>query len=165
MSDQAANLSPAGIPRELSQKMAMYIQETSEIIEDLRTENTQLKEAAGTCSKCGKPNCSCGCDKKASEEALEEGRIVETVDHLIQAGFLKQSGRDQAIASVKADPANALLSFVDKLASQQITAPNALPKLGKAVAKEGQESGAAPEKEKRASDSNFEATFDHLNVD
>jgi hypothetical protein len=155
MSDQATNLSPAGIPEELSQKMAMYIQETTEIIADLRTENTQLKEAASTG----------GNDKQASEEAPEEGRIVETVDHLIQAGFLKQSSRDQAIASVKADPANALLSFVDKLASQQIATPETMPKLGKAVAKEGQESGAAPEKEKRASDSNFEATFDHLNVD
>lgn len=139
------------VPPELAQKMASYIQETDELIQELKAENSQLKQAA------------VGSDKQASEGAVEGGRITEVVDHLIQAGFLKESSRDQAISSVTANPATALLDFCDKLASQRIVVPNQLPSLGKAVDKPGQMSGTTSE-EKRASDKQFENTFDNLNV-
>jgi hypothetical protein len=148
---------------ELAQKMASYIQETDGLIQELKAENLQLKQAATGCKKCGENPCSCGCDKQASEGAVEGGRITEVVDHLIQAGFLKESSRDQAISSVTANPATALLDFCDKLASQRIVTPNQLPRLGKAVDKPGQLPSAASE-EKRASDKQFESTFDNLNA-
>jgi hypothetical protein len=147
---------------DLRQKIAEYVQETDALITELRTENQQLKEAASGCKKCGETPCSCGCDKEASEGVMEAGRIVTAVDHLIQAGFLKESTRDSAVQAVTADPANALMDFCEKLAAQQIVPVAQMPTLGKAVAKPGQESNAASDK--RASDTNFEATFDSLGV-
>jgi len=139
------------VPPELSQKMASYIKETDELITELRTENAQLKEAAASSQK------------QASEGVVEDNRITEVVDHLVQAGFLKESSREQAITSVKENPATALLDFVDKLAAQRIAPPQSVPSLGKPV---DRPTSAAPTAtaEKRASDKSFEATFDNLNA-
>lgn len=149
MTTQAAQtLGSTQVHPELAQKMASYIKETDELVTELRTENSQLKAENS--------------QKTASEGVVEDGRITEVVEHLVQAGFLKESSRDQAIASVTENPATALLDFVDKLAAQRITPPGRLPSLGKPIDRPGSPSDVAPNSaEKRASDKAFEQTFDH----
>lgn len=153
------------LPPELAQKVATYIKDTDELIQELKAENAQLKIAASGCDKCGCNPCKCeGRNKEASEGVMEGARITEVVDHLVQAGFLKESSREQAVVSITEKPATALLDFVDKLAAQRIVPTSQVQTLGKPVEKPTKADYRSPDKEKRASDTAFEATFDNLNA-
>ena len=155
---------------ELRDKIAAYIGETDDImksqaarIEELTQKCASLEKLAkcGGCDEDDCPDCNSGYEKKAS---LEKTAVDETVNKIIQAGFLKEAHRQQALQAIADDPAGALLDFIDKLAAQRIALAHngaQMPKLGHAVST-GQESVSA--QEVRDSDRSFEQTFDNLAV-
>jgi hypothetical protein len=132
---------------ELAQKVAMYIKETDALIHELKSERDAFQQKAASL------------EKNASGSPIEMAKITAVVNQVIQAGFLKQADRDKAIQAISAQPANALLSFVEKLASQRISAGAQMPKLGRAVGTET-ESGSAPTV--RESDRVFEQRFNNF---
>jgi hypothetical protein len=155
------------LTKEAAADIATYVADTQSIISDQSAEIRNLKEKLasvdGKCS-CGKDYDQCstcadsGQDKQAS---LTNSAIEDTVDKVIQAGFLKEGSRQQALQAIQEDAANSLLTFLDKLADQRIDSGSAgaeMPKLGHAVPT-GQESASA---QSRESDRAFEQCFDNL---
>ena len=138
MQDQAI----MDVAPETAEKIAMFIGETDELIQELRHERNFLRNKVG------------------SYASGPEREVVETtVDHLVDAKFLKQADREQAVTAILDDPATALLSFCDKLAVRRCESEAAvMPKLGHAV--DGiLESDFAPSRE---SDKAFEHRFNAL---
>jgi len=136
-------------PQEMQQKVAQYIQETDALLHEQRDTITQLTQKVAGLEQG---------QKQASEAAVEESAVITAVDHLIQAGFLKKANREASVAAIVKNPATELLSFVDKLASQRIGAASTVP-LGRSIPSASKlASGTAP----RASDQQFEATFNNL---
>ena len=132
---------------ELAQKVASYIKETDALITELKTERDSLRQKTAAL------------EKNASGTPLDAAAVVTAVDHVIQAGFMKQADRDKAIKAITTQPALALLSFVDKLASQRISVRDTgMPKLGRAV-ETPVVPGSAPVRE---SDRVFEQRFDNF---
>ena len=75
---------------------------------------------------------------------------------------MKQADREKAVQAIIAQPATALLSFVDKLASQRISARDGgMPALGHAVTSTP-EAGSAPMT--RESDRVFEQRFNNFSA-
>ena len=158
---------------EAAQKIALFIGDTTELLYELGQERDFLREKVailekqGDCeqhSYSGEGPCP-DCDEpvkqvEASYASGPEREVVETtVDHLVDAQFLKQADRDQAVTAILDDPATALLSFCDKLAVRRCESEAAvMPKLGHAV--DGiLESDSAPSRE---SDKAFEHRFNAL---
>jgi hypothetical protein len=128
-----------------AEKIAMFIGETDALLQELRYERDFLRNKVATLQKTGRCDdhnydgdgtCpKCGPEKKASYAAGPEREVVETtVDHLVDAKFLKHADREQAVTAILDDPATALLSFCDKLAVRRCESEAAvMPKLGHAV--------------------------------
>ena len=170
----AAQVDIESIPPELREKIAEYIGATDQVIEDQKVQINELtekvagleKSAADPCKGCGGKvedgKCS-KCGDMYKTASLEQGVVDATLDKIVQAGFLKEGNRQQALQAISEDPAGALLDFIDKLATNRIETVNAgqaeMPKLGHAVPT-GQESASAPEV--RESDQAFETVFDNL---
>jgi len=157
-------------PEELREKIAAYHNETIATMQSKDSDIKALTEkvadleqklAAKECKGCDNPTCSC--NSKQKEASLEKTAVDGTVDKIIQAGFLKEAQREQALQAIADDPAGSLLDFLDKLASQRIQNARAqadmMPKLGHAV-ETGQETASALDV--RDSDRSFEQTFDNL---
>ena len=137
---------------ETAEKIAVFIGETDALLQELQYERDFLRnkvatlEKAGVCDDhnyAGEGTCP-ECDKSAEKqiEASQkiatfgpEREVVETtVDHLVDAKFLKQADRGQAVTAILDDPATALLSFCNKLAVRRVESEAAvMPKLGHAV--------------------------------
>ena len=170
------------IAPEMAEKIATFIGETDTLLNDLRYERDFLRNKVaalekqgfceehnvkGPCFKCGDPVPS----DESSDGDSDDGKtasyapgpkreVVETtVDHLVDAKFLKQADREQAVTAILDDPATALLSFCNKLAVRRCESEAAvMPKLGHAV--DGTlESDFALERE---SDKAFEHRFNAL---
>ena len=131
-----------------AEKIAMFIGETDSLLQELRQERDFLRNKVAALQKTGRcddhnhygdspcPECDGSVKQvEASYAAGPEREVVETtVDHLVDAQFLKQADRDQAVIAILDDPATALLSFCDKLAVRQVESEAAvMPKLGHAV--------------------------------
>ena len=141
MQDQAIT----DIAPETAEKIAAFIGETDSLLQELRHERDTLINKVASLQKMGRcddhnyygeGSCpECGPEKKASYAAGPEREVVETtVDHLVDAKFLKQADREQAVIAILDDPATALLSFCDKLAARRCESEAAvMPKLGHAV--------------------------------
>jgi len=157
------------LTKEAAADIATYVSDTQSIIKDQSAEIHGLQEklasVEGKCA-CGKDydKCSmCSEDGQDKQASLEDGAIESTVDKVIQAGFLKEGSRQQALQAIQDDAANSLLTFLDKLADQRISSDSAgaeMPKLGHAVPT-GQASASA---QARESDRAFEQCFDNLSA-
>jgi hypothetical protein len=136
--------------KDFATKVAAYVKDTDEVIQQLRSEKTELEKAASL-------------SKTASAKpAIDPVAVETTVEKIVRAGFLKQADREQAIRAITDDPATSLLGFIEKLAERRIEseATGRVPSLGHAVTKEGKESGSAPAV--RESDKLFEQRFNSL---
>ena len=160
------------ISKEAAADIANYVADTQKIIKEQGAEIESLTKMAsdlqqGSCA-CGKSYDECSqCDKAESNDrqdkqaSLSDSAVESTIDKAIQAGFLKEGSRRQALQAIQDDAANSLLTFLDKLADQRIesnSAGSAMSKLGHAVPT-GQESTSA---QLRESDRAFEQCFDNL---
>ena len=166
MQDQATT----DIAPETAEKIATFIGETDSLLQELRHERDTLINKVASLEKAGRcddhnhdgdgPCPECGPEKTASAAPGLEREVVETtVDHLVDAKFLKQADREQAVTAILDDPATALLSFCDKLAVRRCESEAAvMPKLGHAV-DEILESDSALSRE---SDKAFEHRFNAL---
>ena len=163
---------------EAAQKIATFIGDTTELIYELGQERDFLRnkvaalQKTAVCEDHGHyeegpcPQCD-GAAKKEVEASQKiatfgpEREVVETtVDHLVDAQFLKQADRDQAVIAILDDPATALLSFCDKLAARRVESEAAvMPKLGHAVDGVLESDFAL---ESRESDKAFEQRFNAL---
>ena len=153
----------------VAEKMAMFIGETDILLQELRGERDILRDKVASLEKqgrCEKHNYDgevcpkCGPEKVGSYAMGPDREVVETtVDHLVDAKFLKQADREQAVTAILDDPATALLSFCNKLAVRRCESEEAvMPKLGHAV--DGiLESDSASSRE---SDKAFEHRFNAL---
>jgi len=140
------------IAPEIAEKIATFIGETDTLLDELRHERDFLRNKVATLQKTGRceehdvdgPCALCGDSEDSDEDSGEkvgsyasgpEREVVETtVDHLVDAKFLKQADREQAVTAILDDPATALLSFCDKLAVRRCESEAAvMPKLGHAV--------------------------------
>ena len=159
------------IAPETAEKIATFIGETDALLQELRYERDFLRNKVATLQKTGRcddhdydgdgPCPECGPVVKEGSAVPGPAReVVETtVDHLVDAKFLKQADRAQAVTAILDDPATALLSFCDKLAARRVESEAAvMPKLGHAV-DEILESDSALERE---SDKAFEHRFNAL---
>ena len=165
------------IAPETAEKIATFIGETDALLQELRYERDFLRNKVATLQKTGRcekhdvdgPCALCGDieysdedsgDKEGSAVRGPAREVVETtVDHLVDAKFLKQADRAQAVTAILDDPATALLSFCNKLAVRRVESEAAvMPKLGHAV-DEILESDSALERE---SDKAFEHRFNAL---
>jgi len=158
-----------------AQKVAAFIGDVSELLQELGQERDFLRNKVAALQKtaicedhghyenipCPKCDGSAKKEVEASQKIATFGperEVVETtVDHLVDAQFLKQADRDQAVIAILDDPVTALLSFCDKLAARRVESEAAvMPKLGHAV-DEVLESDSA--RESRESDKAFEQRF------
>ena len=140
------------IAPETAEKIATFIGETDALLQELRHERDFLRNKVATLQKTGRcddhnydgdgpcPDCDKSVEKQieASQKIATFGperSVVETtVDHLVDAKFLKHADRAQAVTAILDDPATALLSFCDKLAVRRCESEAAvMPKLGHAV--------------------------------
>jgi len=139
------------IAPETAEKIATFIGETDTLLQELRHERDTLINKVASLQKMGRcddhnhdgdgpcPECDGSVKSvkqvEASYAAGPERSVVETtVDHLVDAKFLKQADREQAVIAILDDPATALLSFCDKLAARRCESEAAvMPKLGHAV--------------------------------
>lgn len=88
--------------------MAEYIQHSQDLLTSLQTENEELRKQAS------------GSQKEASgSPSLDADGVENMVDHLIEAALLKEGSRQEAIDAMHADP-NALVSFMDRLATKSM---------------------------------------------
>jgi hypothetical protein len=153
-----------------AEKIATFIGDTDSLLQELRHERDTLINKVASLQKAGRcddhnhdgdgPCPKCVPEKTASAAPGPEREVVETtVDHLVDAKFLKQADREQAVIAILDDPATALLSFCDKLAARRCESEAAvMPKLGHAV--DGiLESDSASSRE---SDKAFEHRFNAL---
>jgi ABC-type transporter MlaC component len=124
----------------VSGEMAEYIQRSQEIITNLRDENEGLRKHASQ-------------EKVASgSPALDTDGVENMVDHVIEAGLLKEAQRQEAIDAMSADP-NSLVTFVDQLATKSLEkTATAAPSLGRPYKQEKQSSAASVRESDQAYD-------------
>ena len=131
----------------LAREMAEYIQLTDGIMADDKA--TIEKQAAELATV----------QKTASDTGLDSSAVDQTIDNCIEAGFLKEAEKDQAVAAVNADPST-LLGFLDKLASHTVESRKNPTPLGKPAKARQKEAAYDPQNPpKRESDEIFERAF------
>jgi len=128
-------------------EMAEYIGHTQSIIDNLKSENAQLRAQSSL-------------NKTASNRspAVDVDSVENMVDNAIEAGFIKEANRKASIDAVVANPGS-LIGFVDKLAT------NGIEKTASAVRPLGRPTAAATKPANpavRESDRLFEERFNGL---
>lgn len=140
------------MPEDLNDKVAEFVSDARALIGELTQERDQALQ------KVAELESTKGQQKQAAVNGPDRDVVESTVDATVQAGFLKQADREQAIQAISDDPANAPLVFLGKLAARRIEqAESTVPTLGKSFKKEA---GHTPTGEPvRESDKFFEDRF------
>ena len=133
---------PVPVDPGLAEKMAKYVEETTELIGSLRTERDALMTKVATLQKTA---------------STPNERVTDVVDNIVAAGFLKKADRDAAINAIATDPVESLLGFIDKLAKQRLE-KGGMAKLGRGVGDQPSTIGT-PQQQQRESDRVFEDRF------
>ncbi|HUW11876.1 MAG TPA: hypothetical protein VM537_19270 [Anaerolineae bacterium] len=105
-----------------AQAIAEFVKTSSELVEELKADKQALVQKLAAANQ-----------KQASASPLTAEGIETAVANCVMAGFIETVHQKQACEAITADPAVALLGFIDKLAKGAVKSRAGVPSLGAAI--------------------------------
>ena len=138
---------------ELAESSAVIINELQDKTAALTKELEETKTALATAQSVQKQ-----AEDAAATPVFEKGRVLRTVEGMIQAGFLKKAQQQEVVRAIETKPETSLM-LLDKLAERQV---RTVPASGRMVTTGTDKEASGPQDVHKQSDDLWEAGVSRL---